>query len=56
MELELTYGEIKEAQRKYDLESVIDSLGKLAFFEDLSDEAKLTLERNIVVLEKMREK
>ena len=45
-----------EAQHKYDLESVIDSLSKLAFFEDLSDGAKLTLERNIAVLEKMRER
>ena len=62
-ENELTFEEVEKAhdynlttQQKYDMASVIDSLSKLGFFADASEEDKLTLKRNVAVLEKMLEK
>lgn len=42
-------------KEKYDMASVINSLGKIAFFDEISEETKAHLERNIAVLEKMAE-
>jgi len=52
-EKELTYREVKAAQDKADLANVIDSLSKLEFFADASEEDKFILKQNIAVLEKM---
>jgi len=52
-EKELTYREVKAAQDKADLANVIDSLSKIGFFADASEEDKFILKQNIAVLEKM---
>ncbi len=42
-------------KEKYDLSSVINSLGKIAFSNELSAETKQQIEANIAILEKIVE-
>ncbi len=46
--------ELTEKQ-KYDISSVIVSLGKIAFFDEPGEETKQLIEANIAILEKMME-
>jgi len=61
-ENELTYNEHKDGnctlteQQKYDIASVVDSLKKLAFFDDISERTSFKLNSNIKVLEALIEK
>ncbi|MCK4818121.1 hypothetical protein KA005_20290 [bacterium] len=50
------YFEKKNEQREYDLASVIDSLEKIVFFEEIEEQTEMKLKLNIKVLEKMKGK
>ncbi len=40
-------------KQKYDIASIINSLGKIAFFDEPGEETKQLIEANIAILEKM---
>ena len=43
-------------QQRYDIAIVISSLGKLSFFDDISERTVIELNKNIKILEALKQK